>query len=134
MAFTTQYQTIPGLKANSTGLASSQFLAVKLATTAGRVVAPGTVNTTTNPGYIVGILMNAPAGNEEAEVAVTGIVKAIAATSTIAIGDRVYTNTTGKLTDAGTTDNGFFLGRALEASAAAGDIVTIILNGGGARF
>lgn len=135
MSYNTAYSTIPGLRANSTGLASSQYLAVKLATTAGRVVAPGTVNTTTNPTYIVGVLMNSPAGNEEAEVAYSGIVKAIAATSTIAIGDRVYTNTTGKLTDAGTTDNGFFLGRALTASSAANDIIAVLLTpGGGARF
>lgn len=135
MPYNTKYSTIPGLRANSTGLASSQYLAVKLATTAGRVVAPGTLNSTTNPTYILGILMNSPAGNEEAEVAVGGIVKAVAATSTIAIGDRVYTNTTGKLTDAGTTDNGFFLGRALEAASAANDIITVILTGnGGARF
>lgn len=135
MPFNTDYKTIPGLQANSTGLASSQYLFVKLASTAGRVVAPGTLNSTTNPATYLGVLMNSPAGNEEAEFADSGIVKVIAATSTIAIGDRVYSNSTGKATDAGTTDNGFFAGRALEAASAANDIIAIRLQGnGGGRY
>lgn len=134
MATFQQYTTLAGLRANSTGLANSQFLFGKLATTAGRVVAAGTLNSTTNPGTIIGVIMNQPGGNEEVEFAVDGIVKVIAATSTIAIGDRVYSNSTGKATDAGTTDNGFVAGRALTASAAANDIITVLLNGGGARY
>lgn len=134
MAIFQQYTTLAGLTANSTGLANSQYLFGKLASTAGKVVAPGTLNSTTNPTYVIGVIMNKPAGNEEVEFALTGIVKVIAATSTIAIGDRVYTNTTGKATDAGTTDNGFVAGRALTASAAAGDIITISLYNGGARY
>ena len=134
MAYVGRYDCIPGLRANSTGLANNQFFFGKLATTAGRVVAPGTLNSTTNPTYVVGVIMNKPAGNEEVEFAVDGIVKVVAATSTIAIGDRVYTNTTGKATDAGTTDNGFVAGRALTASGAAGDIITVQLYAGGARY
>lgn len=135
MAYTTDYKCIPGLIANSTGLASSQFLFGKLATTAGRVIAPGTLNSTTNPGVYLGVIMNAPAGLEEVEFADQGIVKVIAATSTIVIGDRVYSNSTGKATDAGTTDNGFFTGRALTAAGTANDIITVKLNGnGGARY
>jgi hypothetical protein len=135
MAYVTDYKCIPGLTANSTGLSSSQFLFGKLASTAGKVVAPGTLNSTTNPGTYLGVIMNAPGAAEEVEFADEGIVKVIAATSTIVIGDRVYSNSTGKATDAGTTDNGFFVGRALTASAAANDIITIKLNGnGGARY
>lgn len=135
MAYNLEYVSIPGLTANSTGLASSQYLIGKLASTAGKVVIAGTLNSTTNPAALVGVIMNKPAGNEEVEFAVAGVVKAIAGTSTIALGDRVWANSTGKLTDAGTTDNGYFLGRALEAASAAGDIITILLNGnGGGRF
>jgi predicted RecA/RadA family phage recombinase len=79
--------------------------------------------------------MNKPASGEEVEFAYDGVVKIVAATSTIAIGDRVYSNTTGKATDAGTTDNGFCVGRAITASAAANDIITIKLFGdGGSRY
>jgi hypothetical protein len=135
MAYTQEYVTLAGLRANSTGLASSQFLFGKLATTAGRVVAAGTLNSTTNPGTVIGVIMNQPAAFEEVEFAVAGIVKVIAATSTIAIGDRVYSNSTGKATDAGTTDNGFFAGRALTASGAANDMIVVSLVGnGGARY
>jgi predicted RecA/RadA family phage recombinase len=134
MAFVTDYETLPGLVAAS-NLASSQYLVGKLASTAGQVAAAGTLNSTTNPGAFVGVIMNKPAAGEEVEFAIDGIVKAIAATSTIAVGDRVYSNSTGRLTDAGTTDNGFFLGRALEAATAAGDIITIKLAGnGGGRY
>lgn len=136
MAIVGDYKTLPiALKANSTGLASSQYLFVKLASTAGRVVAPGTLNSTTNPGTFLGVLMNKPAGLEEVEFAYAGIVKVIAATSTIAIGDRVYSNSTGRATDAGTTDNGFYVGRALEAATAVADLITIELAGnGGDRY
>lgn len=135
MPYHLEYSSIPGLRANSTGLASSQYLVVRLSSTAGRVIAPGTVNSTTNPAVFAGVLMNSPAGNEEAEFAVSGVVKAIAGTSTIIIGDRVWTNSTGKLTDAGTTDNGFYLGRALETAGAVSDIIAIKLNGnGGSRY
>ena len=134
MAFNTKYSTIPGLTAGA-NLASSQYLIGKLASTAGQVVIAGTLNSTTNPAAYVGVIMNAPASGEEIEFAVDGIVKAIAGTSTIAVGDRVWSNSTGKLTDAGTTDNGYFLGRALEAASAANDIITIKLTGnGGSRF
>jgi hypothetical protein len=135
MAFNQEYLTLAGLRANSTGLASSQFLFGKLASTAGVVIAAGTLNSTTNPAAYVGVIMNSPAAYEEVEFAIDGIVKVIAATSTIAIGDRVWSNSTGKATDAGTTDNGFFAGRALTASSAANDIITVKLNGnGGARY
>ena len=134
MAYTQEYRTLAGLRANSTGLATSQFLFAKLASTAGRVVAPGTVNSTTNPAIYLGVVMNQPSAFEEVEFADSGIVKVIAATSTIAIGDRVYSNSTGKATDAGTTDNGFYAGRALTAAGAANDIITVSLVAGGARY
>ncbi len=134
MAFTTDYSTLPGVTAGA-DLSAKQYLVGKLASTAGSVVIAGTLNSTTNPAAFVGVIMNKPASGEEVEFAIDGIVKAIAATSTIAIGDRLWANSTGRLTDAGTTDNGYFLGRALEAASAAGDIITLKLAGnGGARF
>lgn len=134
MAFTTDYGTLPGVTA-AADLSAKQYLVGKLASTAGQVVIAGTLNSTTNPAAFVGVIMNKPASGEEVEFAIDGIVKAIAATSTIAVGDRVWANSTGRLTDAGTTDNGYFLGRALEAASAAADIITIKLAGnGGGRF
>lgn len=134
MAVQGQYQALYGLTANA-DLSGNQFYFGKLASTAGKVVAPGTLNSTTNPATFLGVIMNKPASGEEVELAYDGVVKVVAATSTIAIGDRVYSNSTGKATDAGTTDNGFCAGRAITASAAAGDIITIKLFGdGGARY
>lgn len=134
MAFNLEYTSIPGLTAGA-DLSSSQFLVGKLSSTAGQVIIAGTLNSTTNPGAFVGVIMNKPASGEEIEFAVDGVVKAIAGTSTIAVGDRVWANSTGKLIDAGTTDNGFFLGRALEAAGAVSDIITVKLAGnGGSRY
>lgn len=134
MAVNGNYRTLFGLTANA-DLSSNQFFFVKLASTAGKVVAPGTLNTTTSAAAIIGVLGNKPASGEEVEFIYDGVVKVVANTSTIAIGDRVYSNTTGKATDAGATDNGFFVGRAVTASAAANDIITVILNGAnGSRF
>ena len=131
MAYTSAYATFPNLVANSTGLATSQFKAVKLASTVGRVVLSGVLNSTTaltlGP---IGILMNKPGGLEEAEVAFSGIVKMLVATSTIVVGDHIGINSTSIGTDAARTDNTPFIGVALQASSAANDIITVLLNGG----
>ena len=131
MANSGDYQTFFNTKANSTGLASSQYTFVKLASTAGRVVASGVLTSTSaltlGP---VGVLMNKPAGNEEAEVAYAGIVKLKVATSTIVIGDHIGINSTSLGTDAARSDNTAFVAVALQASAAANDIITVLLNGG----
>lgn len=131
MAYTSAYATFPNVKANSTGLATSQFKAVKLASTAGQVVLSGVLNTTTaltlGP---VGILMNKPAGGEEAEVAFSGIVKMKVATSTIIVGDHIGINSTSLGNEAARTDNTAFIGVALQASTAANDIISVLLNGG----
>ncbi len=131
MAVNQSYRTWANVKANSTGLASSQFTWVKLASTAGQVVAAGALNSTTaltlGP---VGILMNAPAGNEEAEVAYDGIAKLKVATSTLIVGDHVGSNSTSLGTEAARTDNTAFLATAMETSGAANDIIRVLLNGG----
>jgi hypothetical protein len=126
-----QYRTWFNVKANSTGLATKQFTWVKMASTAGQVVSAGVTNTTTaltlGP---VGILMNAPAGGEEAEVAYDGIAKLKVATSTLIVGDHIGSNSTSLGTDAARTDNTSFLAVAMEPSGAANDIIRVLLNGG----
>ena len=113
-------------------LSAKQFHIVKLASTAGQVVLNGTSVFSAN---FCGILMNKPASGEEAEVAIDGVCKMIVATSTIVAGDGIGCNTTSKGTDAGTTDNGPRIAKAVEASAAANDIITVMLyGGGGVRF
>ena len=125
------YRTFPNVKANSTGLATSQFKFVKLASTAGQVVLTGVLNSTTaltlGP---VGVLMNKPGGGEEAEVAYSGIVKIQVATSTIIVGDHIGINSTSQGAEAARTDNTAFVATALQASAATTDIITVLLNGG----
>lgn len=126
-----QYRTWFNVKANSTGLASKQFTWVKLASTAGQVVSAGALNSTTalTLGQ-VGILMNAPAGGEEAEVAYDGIAKLKVSTSTLIVGDHIGINSTSLGNEAARTDNTAFVATAMQASAAANDIIQVLLNGG----
>lgn len=134
MAVNQAYNTYANLKADSTGLASSQFTFVRLASTVGtpqNVKASGVLNSTTaltlQP---LGVLMNAPAGNEEAEVAHEGIVKLKVATSTIVVGDHIAPNSTSLGAEAARTDNIAFSAVALESSSAANDIIKVKLVGG----
>jgi len=125
------YDTFFNLKANSTGLASKQYTFVRLASTAGQVVSAAALNSTTALTYgPMGILMNAPAGNEEAEVAFAGIAKLKVSTSTIIIGDHIASDANALGAEAARTDNTAFAAVALQASTAANDIITVLLNGG----
>lgn len=135
MAHNAKYEVIPGLVANSTGLASNQYYAVKLASTAGQAVLAGANVMNSTACTITGICMNAPAAGEPVEFAVAGIVKAIVGQSTaIAIGDAVASNSTSKIVTAAKTDNAEVLGKAITASSAANDIITILLSPGGTRY
>ena len=131
MAYGQNYGTLAGFRANTTGLATSQFKIVKVASTAGQVVLNGTA---AFAGNLVGVLQNSPAGGEEAEVAFTGICKLKVATSTIVPGDVIGCNTTSLGTDGSTTDNGSRIGKAVTSSAAANDIITVLLTPGGWRY
>jgi hypothetical protein len=135
MAFTTDYKTIPGLRANSTGLATSQFHFGRLASTAGQVILAGVLNSTAIAlPRVFGVIMNKPGPNEEVEFAVSGIVKVIVATSTIITSDAVGINSTSQGTEVAETDNLAFIGRALEASSAANDVISVLLLGQAQRF
>lgn len=134
MAYTSHYRTIPGLRAGA-DLSSSQFLFGKLASTAGQVVLAGALNSTTVAApCVMGVIMNKPASGEEVEFAVQGIVKVVVATSTLIIGDPVGVNSTSKGTEVAETDNLAYIGKALEASSAANDIITVYLPGNPIRF
>lgn len=133
MAYSIPLLTLPGLRANSTGLATSQFLFGKLASTAGQAVLSGAVNTTTIATTIVGVISNAPAGSEEVEFTVAGVAKVRAASTALAIGDWVSTNSTSQALKT-TIDNRGVVGRALEASSAVNDIISVLLIPGGERY
>lgn len=135
MAITNDYKSIPGLIANTTGLASYQFYAVKLASTAGQAVLAGANVMNSTACTVTGLLQNAPGAGEAVEFAYSGIAKGIVGQSTaIAIGDAVASNSTSKIVTASKTDNAEVLGKALEASSASGDIISILLIPGGIRY
>lgn len=118
MATYGNYMTIPGLTANSTGLASYQYYLVQLETTAGKVKLSTSATSKT-----IGVLQNDPAANEAAEVAFAGVFKA-AAEASVSIGDWVTASSTGRAKTTTTTSN-YILGVALDASSTAGNIIRI---------
>jgi len=127
MPYTTNYQCLPGLVAGA-DLSAAQFKVVKLATTAGQVVlAASSVLTQAF------VLMNNPKSGEAAEVAYSGVVKALCGTSNLAIGELVGVTSTSTVVDT-TTDNRLILGKALEASTAVNDLVSVLLIPGGVRY
>lgn len=109
------YWGIPGLVASGT---VTQYKIVKAATTAGAVVLAAA-----QTDKILGVLQNDPASGQEADVAVMGIVKCLAEAS-VAAGDHVAASTTGRAKTT-TTGNDHTLGIALDASAAAGDLIRV---------
>jgi len=113
---------LTGVKAGA-DLSAKQWYCVKMASTAQEVVLNILASTSG-----VGILQNDPADGEEALVAVAGVVKAAAETS-VSINDYVAASTTGRVKTT-TTDTNEVVGKALEASSSAGDIITILLTPG----
>lgn len=131
-AFTDDYRTIPGLF-TITDLSAAQFKAVKLLSTVGQI---GLITTSVLTSAVF-ILMNDPKGASgapvNAEVAYEGIVKAIAGTSNIAMGDALGLNTTAQVVST-TTANRMTIGFSLGKSAAIGDIIPIVLQPGGTKY
>ena len=118
------YWSIPGLLAGA-NLASSQYKAVKFASTAGEVVAADAVN----DSMFAGVLQNDPADGEAADVAYIGIAKGLCESTAITYGNAIGHNTTGEMQiiDA---DESVVIGHALETSSAVGDIIKILVNPG----
>lgn len=121
MATYGEYMTIPGLVATAT-LASSQYYVVQFSSTAGECKV-GTSATS----KVCGIVQNDPAAGEPAEVAYIGCAKA-AAEASVNIGDALTCSATGRV-KATTTDGNMVIGRALDASSTAGNIIRVLLKG-----
>lgn len=129
-AFTTRYDTIPGLTAAADLSSTGQFKAVKLLSTAGQV---NLAATSILVSKVVGLLQNNPKSGDAAEVAYQGIAKGIAGTSAIRIGHILAVNTTSNLVNT-TTDNVQQVGKALADASAIGDVIPVLLQPGGGRY
>ena len=117
MATFGQTWDIPGLTAISS-LASNQYYLVQLASTAGQVKLA-----TSGTSKICGVLQNDPAAGGEALVAFAGVVK-VAGEASVSVGDWLTASSTGRAkttTTGGTT----VIGRALEATGTAGDLIRV---------
>lgn len=114
---------VPGLLAGA-DLSAYQFRPVKLASTAGEVVAATAVT-----DIVIGILQNDPTDGQAASIAGVGsITLAKAGTSVLTAGAMLTVNSTGLRPT--TTDNTAVCGRAITAASAAGDLIQItVLTG-----
>lgn len=120
MATYSEGLTLPGMIATG-DLSGSQYKIVKLGTTA-NTVKVGSAGT----DAIVGVLGNDPTDGQEALVQFTGVAKVLAEAS-VTKGSLVSCSATGRAKTT-TTANHQVLGRALEASAAAGDLIRVQLG------
>lgn len=115
-------------KANS-DLSAKQFYIVKL-------TAADTVDlTSATTDLHFGVLGNAPKQNAAAEVITDGIAKVVSdgSGSAISVNDEVGTDTSGRAIKCTTTDRPL-VGRALDASSAAGTVIRVKLYPAGTRY
>ncbi len=117
-----KYLGIPGLVAGA-DLSAAQYKCVKLASTAGEVIASAAATDTT-----IGILQNDPADGEPADVAHSGSCLAVAEAS-VSRADLLASNSTGQV-QATTSANNKLIGVAIEASTNAGELILIALSQG----
>ena len=113
-------------------LSSSQFLFVKMHTTANQVVA-----CSADAEVYLGVLQNKPASGSEARVMTTGVTKVVASAA-IAVGDAVGTASNGKAKTIEVVTGGdvgdYFGGVALEAASAADEVISVLLGPSGLVF
>jgi hypothetical protein len=117
---TTQSMKLPGVTAGA-DLSAKQYYCVKMASTAKEVVVSSAATDAS-----IGLIQNDPVDGQEALVVVSGPARAAAETS-VSAGDWVASSTTGRVKTT-TTANDDVVGRAVEASSAAGDIITVIVG------
>jgi len=122
MAYGGNQIKIPGLLAGAS-LTAKQFYFVKLASTAGEVVV---VNATTD--HAIGVLQNAPADGEPAEIAALGVTKVVCASTAVTAGSDIGWNAEGQANNRSAAGSRS-AGTALVASSSDGDIVEILLHG-----
>lgn len=117
MATYATYLDIPGFVAVAS-LASNQYYIVQLASTAGQVKLA-----TSGTSKIVGVVQNDPIAGGVANIAYAGVFK-VAAETSVSIGDFVTSSSTGRAKTT-TTGGNTIIGKALDASGTAGDIIRV---------
>ncbi len=115
------YYSFPGLLAGE-DLSSSQYLVVKMASTAGEVI-----HATGGTDTAIGILQNDPADGEAADVAIMGVAYAKAADAVTA-GTMLNWDSTGRVKASATNTSGV-IGMAPLAAGAANDLIPVIVTG-----
>lgn len=113
-------------KVASADLSAKQYFAVKLHTTEDQIALGAAVT-----DVCLGILQDKPKSGEAGRVRVLGVSKGVSKGdgTAIAIGDKLGTDTNGKLVKAHTADRPI-IGVALEASTTDGKVISVLLTPG----
>lgn len=122
MAYGGNQIKIPGLLAGAS-LTAKQFYFVKMASTAGEVVV---CNATTD--HAIGVLQNAPADGEPAEICAIGVTKVVCSSTAVTAGSDIGWNAEGQANNRSAAGSRS-AGTALVTSTTDGDIVEILLHG-----
>lgn len=122
MAYESSQPIKISLKAGA-NLSAEQFKFVKLDTSGNVVVASAT---TDRP---IGVLQNTPLANEAAEVAISGITK-VKAGGSASVGNVVFTSASATAVTAtiGSAASTFYIQGTFLEDAAAGQIVSVVIN------
>lgn len=118
-----EQQTIPGFKAGA-DLSSHQYRCLRGAGAGVVNICSETAVTSLGPQQYIGILQNKPKTDEAATVAFAGLSKAVTGAAVTA-NMLVTHNASGQVINA--VSGAVVIGRALEATGAAGEIATVLL-------
>jgi hypothetical protein len=106
-------------------LSSNQFKCVELSAEDQVDTCDGTTD------FVLGVLQNKPLAGEAAEVMIYGVTKAVSdGTTPISVGDPLGVDTSGRVVKITAAAGAKSLGRALQASSAAGTIISVLLTPG----
>ena len=118
-----EQQTIPGFKAGN-DMSALQYRAVRPSAANVTMMCSETAVTSLGPQQYIGILQNKPKTDEAATVAFAGLSKAVTGAAVTA-NMLVTHNASGQVINA--VSGAVVIGRALEATGAAGEIATVLL-------
>ena len=115
--------TIPGLKAGN-DMSALQYRAVRASAAGVTMMCSETAVTSLGAQQYIGILQNKPKTDEAATVAYAGLSKAVTGAA-VTVNMPVTHNASGQVINA--VSGAVVIGRALEATGAAGEVATVLL-------
>lgn len=117
---------LPGILSGTVALSANQFHFVQIDDT----INPGTAILALTAGQkgVVGVLQDKPAASGDPCLIVGGGVTKVVTGSAVTAGKPLYSDSTGRAITASVSASYYIVGRALEAAAAAGTIISMVFQ------